>query len=93
MEGLEHIRGTVVSEATVHRFFKEGFPFSADLYRPNLVPYEKFRPANLARALEYLTFIAMVDPARIKFGDEKLLKGEEPFIRKVRQSQGKSQHC
>ena len=75
VEGLEHIRGIVVSEATVRQFFQEGFPFSAGLYRPNLVPYDKFHPANLERALEYLTFTAMVDPARIKFGDEKLLKG------------------
>ena len=50
------------------------------------MPYDKFCPANLEKAVEYLIFIAMVDPRRIKFGDEKLLKGQELFNRKVRRN-------
>jgi len=61
------ITGAVVSESTVSRFFREAFPYSGGLLRPNLVPYDKFRPANLEKAVEYLSFIAMVDPVRKKF--------------------------
>lgn len=77
VEWLEIILGVVVNESTVSWVFKTAFPYSAGLYRPNLVPYDKFRPANLEKAMEYLTFIALVDPRRVKFGDEKLLKGQE----------------
>mmetsp|Transcript_8885 Transcript_8885/g.14506 ORF Transcript_8885/g.14506 Transcript_8885/m.14506 type:complete len:207 (+) Transcript_8885:41-661(+) len=78
------ILGVVVNESTVSRVFKTAFPYSAGLYRPNLVPNDKFRPANLEKAMEYLTFIALVDPRRVKFGDEKLLKGQELYNRNVR---------
>lgn len=81
---LEKTLHVKVSESTISRVFKEAFPFKAGLYRPNLVPYDKFRPGNLERAVEYLTFIALVDPTRIKFGDEKLLKGRELYNRNVR---------
>ena len=76
--------GTFVSTTTVSRVFKKAFPFKGSLVQPNLVPYDKFRPANVTRAKEYLKFIAQIDPRRIKYGDEKLLKGQEIFNKKVR---------
>ena len=85
-ESLELLTGTIVSESTISRFFREAFPYKAGLYRPNLVPYDKFKPANLEKAVEYLFFVAMVDPKRLKFGDEKLLKGQELFNRRVRRN-------
>lgn len=84
VEWLEILLGVVVSESTVSRVFKEAFPFSAGLYRPNWVPFDKFRAVNLEKAVEYLTFIALVNPTRVKFGDEKLLKGQELYNRNVR---------
>ena len=84
VDGLEYITGTVVSESTISRLFTGGLPYSARLYRPNLVPLDKLRPDNMEKALEYLVTVALVDPSRIKYGDEKLLKGQELFNRKVR---------
>lgn len=81
---LEYFTGTVVSQSTLCRFFLEAFPYSAALHRPNLVPHDKFRPENFMTAVEYLNIIAKVDPYRLKFGDEKCLKGQEVYNRKVR---------
>lgn len=83
---LKELVGTVVSRSTVSRFFKEAFPYSATFHRPNLIPMDKFRPENCMRAIEYLHVIARVDPYRLKFGDEKSLKGKEVFNRKVRRN-------
>jgi len=81
---LEYFTGTIVSETTLGRFFLEAFPHSAALYRPSLVPYDKFRPDNYMTAVEYLNVIVKVDPYQLKFGDEKSLKGQEVYSRKVR---------
>ena len=66
------------------QFFLQTFPHSAALYRPSLVLYYKFCPNNCITAIEYLNVIAKVDPYRLKFGDEKSLKGQEVYNRKVR---------
>ena len=81
---LHHFTGTVVSESVLSRFFKEAFPFTASLHRPNLIPLDKFRRENCARACEYLQIIAKIDPYHLKFGDEKCLIGREVFNQRVR---------
>ena len=83
---LQRLVGIEVSESTLSRFFKEAFPYSATLHRPNLVPYDKFRPENCMKAIDYLHVIARIDPLWIKFGDEKSLKGREIFNRKVQRN-------
>ena len=83
---LHYFVGTVVSDSTLCRFFKEAFPFSAGLYRPNIIPYDKFKPDNCMKALEYFHVMAMINPYRLKFGDEKSLKGKEVTNRKVRRN-------
>jgi hypothetical protein len=83
---LAQITGTVVSESTVSRFFNHGFSVKGGLCRPNLVPFDKFRPENIERAYEYLEIIATIAPHRLKFGDEKHLKGKEVFNRQVRRN-------
>ena len=81
---LEELTGTVVSESTVCRWFLHAFPFRGGLCRPNLVPFDKFRPDNIQRALNYIEVIAAIAPERIKFGDEKHLKGDSIMRRKTR---------
>jgi transposase len=49
-----------------------------------MVPYDKFRPSNYEKALIYITVITLMDPARIKFGDEKHIEGNVLYCRKVR---------
>ena len=55
---LEELTGTIVSESTVCRWFLYAFPFRGGLCRPNLVPFGKFRPDNIQRALDYIEVIA-----------------------------------
>ena len=86
VEYLEALTGAVVSESTVSRFFRHAFPHRGGLCRPNLVPFDKFRPDNIEKALDYLSVISKIAPERIKFGDEKHLKGDEIFNRKVRRN-------
>jgi len=44
---------------------------------PNLVPYDKFRPRNVEKAIEYIRALARIDPGRLKYADEKSLKGRD----------------
>ena len=77
---------TVVGKSTISRFFLEAFPHRGGLCKPNLVPYDKFRPRNMEKAIDYVNFISGIDPHRIKFGDEKHLKGADVFNRKSRRN-------
>jgi hypothetical protein len=46
---------------------------------PNLVPYNKFRPSNIKKAWENLEHISKISPERLKYGNEKSLKGKAIF--------------
>jgi hypothetical protein len=83
---LYHITGTAVSESTTSRLFLGFFPFRGSLRKPTLTPYDKFKPENIARANEFILFIIKIAPHRLKFGDEKLLKGGDLFNRQVRRN-------
>lgn len=83
---LWEITGTRVSESTISQFFLKGFPIRGSLRKPDLIPKDKFKPDNVVRYFEYVKFIQGVDPRRIKFGDEKLLKGAEVYCRKGRRN-------
>lgn len=76
--------GKDVSESTISRFFNKGFPHKGSLQKPNLVPYDKFRPENVAKAAEYLYAISKVSPWRLKFTDAKHYCGSDLFLRKNR---------
>jgi transposase len=78
--------GTVVSKSTISRFFNHGFEIRGSLCKPNMIPFDKFRPENYEKALIYMTIISKIDPRRIKFGDEKHLEGSELYCRKVRKN-------
>lgn len=81
---LQCFAGTLVSDSTISRFFNHGFMIKASLRKPTLIPLDKFKPANIERAIEYLALVAQINPARLKFTDEKLLKGEELYNRQTR---------
>jgi hypothetical protein len=63
--------GIQVSTSPISQFFNKGFVFKGSMCTPNLVPYDKFCPANFAKAMEYMLFVSTFKPERIKFGDEK----------------------
>lgn len=74
---LYYFTGTIVSKSTVSRWFNHGFPYKGGLRKANIQPFDKFKPANIEKAYEYLAIMARIDPTRIKFGDEKHLKGKD----------------
>lgn len=83
---LEALTGKSVSTSTVSRFFNHSFEIKGSLRKPNLIPCDKFKPINIQRAIECLNIVAQMNPARLKFTDEKLLKGEEIHNRKTRRN-------
>ena len=84
VDWLHYFTGTVVSEMTISRFFNDALLHNGGFRRPNLVPFDKYRPDNYLKMLDYLEIIERIDPSRIKFGDEKHLKGQDLYNRKVR---------
>lgn len=83
---LYEFTGTLVHESTISRIFNHGFDIKGTLCKTNMIPYDKFRPENLERAIEYLLMISVFNRSRIKFGDEKHLKGAELWCRKTRRN-------
>jgi hypothetical protein len=72
---LCYFTGSNPSKSTISQYLKTAYPHSAGFVKPNMVPYDKFRQENIEKAYNYIFTILQLDPARIIFGDEKLLKG------------------
>jgi len=85
-EYLFLLTGSIVSESTVSRFWNHAFPIRGGLRKPNMIPFDKFKPENILRAHEYLQIVHRISPTRVKFGDEKLLKGAEVYCRQTRRN-------
>jgi transposase len=81
---LLRLTGTAVSSSVISRFFNHALPFKASFRSASIVPYDKYKQNNIQRAIEYADFIARVNPLRLKFGDEKHLKGMELYNRQTR---------
>jgi hypothetical protein len=43
---------------------------------PNLVPYDKFHPQNIEKAVKYTRALARIDPGRLKYANKTSLKGK-----------------
>jgi hypothetical protein len=59
------------------KFFNHTFKIRGGLCMPNLVPYDKFRPRNIKKAVEYIKALARIDPSRLKYADKKSLQGKD----------------
>jgi hypothetical protein len=66
-----------MSTSVVSRFFNHAFEIRAGLCVPNLVPFDKFRPRNIEKAVEYIKALARIDPCRLKYEDKKSPKGKD----------------
>ncbi len=44
---------------------------------PNLVPYDKFYPQTIKKAVKYIRALARIDPDRLKYANKKSLKGKD----------------
>lgn len=86
VDWLRACHGTIVSESLISDWFKNRFTFNASFRSTSTVPIDKFKPENILRYQEYVSFMnnPNLDHRRIKFADEKSLKGEEVFNRRVR---------
>ena len=78
--------GTKVSRSIVSRWFNYFFPISGKFRKPNLVPIDKFKPSNMLKAEEYISVLSCIAPDRLRFGDEKLIKGAEVYCRRTRRN-------
>ncbi len=71
-------RGQSCRKSTVLQWFHFAFPISGRLCKPNLVPYDKFRPGNI-KAWDYLGHLSKISAELLKYGDEKSLSTERCF--------------
>jgi hypothetical protein len=81
---LYRLRGTMVSKMLVSCFVNHAFPIRAGLCVPNLVPYDRFCPQNIEKAVEYIRALARIDPGRLKYANEKSLKGKDIYNKLAR---------
>ncbi len=54
-------------------------PFKGGLRVVNQVPVDKYKPKNILRLLKFMDKILWINPYRLKFCDEKHLKGAKLF--------------
>jgi len=83
---LLYFTGTNVSTETISRFLKQGLPHKGSLVKPNLIPLDKFKIENEIRAYEFLNVLRTLKTWKVIFGDEKSLKGEEFYSKRVRRN-------
>ena len=74
---LYYYTGTIISQSTVSRI-------KGCLCKANFVPFDKFRPANIEKAVQYLRYLVQFDPRRVKYADEKSIKGRYIYNKKAR---------
>ena len=55
------------------------FAYKSNLRAANVVSLDKFRPTNLVKAINFWKDLVKFRPRRVKFIDEKLIKGEDLF--------------
>jgi hypothetical protein len=70
---------TTVSRMTISRWFNTRFPFKGKKVKTCNVPLDKFKPSNIIRWKEYILEIEGFEPHRLKFGDEKHIKGADLY--------------
>ena len=83
VERLYCLTGIITSTSTVSRWFNNYFHISGGFRKPNLVPIDKFKEKNFMRAQDYLEALAKIAPHKLRFGDEKQIKGAEVYCRKT----------
>jgi hypothetical protein len=77
-------RGTIVSGSVMSRWFNHAFQFCGRLCMPDLVPYNKFRPHNIEKAVEHVKALARINHSRLKYADKKSLKGRQIYNKLAR---------
>ena len=73
-----------MSRPVISTWCNHGFDIKGGLRKPDLVPIDKFKPENMDRTYDYIYLMSQADPVRLKFADEKHLKGRELSNKKFR---------
>jgi transposase len=71
--------GHDVSINLICQWFLKNHPYRAAMRKTNPVPIAKFTARNQAKFDEYVSTVGGIDPMKLKFADEKSLKGIELF--------------
>jgi transposase len=79
VQALFQKKGTKVSRSTISRWFNTRFPFKGKKVKTCNVPLDKFKRSNILRWKEYILEIEEFAPHRLKFGDEKHIKGADLY--------------
>jgi hypothetical protein len=53
-QGLMFITGTQVHPSTISCWFRFGFSISGTMCKPNMIPYDKFKPSTMTKLLYIL---------------------------------------
>ena len=81
VEKMWEDRGVMLSESRVSRWFNHHFAKMATGAKANIVPIDKFRPGNILNYAKFCSYVKTIDPQRLVFTDEKILKTEEGIIK------------
>jgi transposase len=76
--------GTVVSTTTISDWFLYSNPYRGSIRKANKVPFAKFAAKNIRKFERYEQIVGGIYPWKIKFCDEKSLKGLELIGTSVR---------
>ena len=77
--------GDKISESSVSNFFLRRFDNEGKYKKPNLVPVDKFKPANRTRYYEFLAKVQQLsNHTKWKFFDEKHLANKDTLADRVR---------
>jgi transposase len=76
--------GTIVSAAVISKWFNHAFDIKGSFIKTDTVPHDKYRPENFDKLYDFIFTIKQIDPSRLKFADEKHLKGSELYSKYVR---------
>ena len=68
-DNLWQITGKLVSTDTIWRLIEFGFPYKGSLVKPNLVPLDKFKPANQVKSFKYIEILFYLYPFKVVFAD------------------------
>jgi hypothetical protein len=85
INNLEESYGTRITAAYLSKWFKTRWQFRGTLRKANLIPYDKFKPENMARFVEFRHWLdVLFDHTKFNFLDEKHIVNSDAVPNKVR---------
>ena len=73
-----------MSSNFISAFLKKVGHCNGGFKKVSSIPIDKYRPSNIVTYRDYLSFLSVIPPHLLHFGDEKSLKGCKIFNRYAR---------